>query len=146
MTGGEILIAILAGAGAALIMHWFMRLVSLSPSIDVDMVRVVSVVIQHNPQGSSYISLLIHLGLGSVFGLLYALALSWFGDVSVLAGTLMGAGLGFYQGITVAFALMYGTAETLPDNYRRASMQVGVVHTVAHVIFGTILGLVLSLV
>ncbi|MDP0499339.1 MAG: hypothetical protein Q7P63_04485 [Verrucomicrobiota bacterium JB022] len=136
---------LIAGVFAALVMHLFMRLVSRSPAIDVDMTRVVSTVLHHDAKASGPLPLVLHLFLGACFGAAYTVIFAWFGDFNAGFGVLMGAVLGFFQGMIVGFALMYGAAESSPDRtHYRATWQIGIVHLAAHVIFGVVLGFIVG--
>lgn len=147
LTGAEIIGALIAGLVAALIMHGLLRFSRFLPGVHVDMLRVVAAILGRGDLGRIP-ALTLHLGLGSIFGLLYAWAFAWFGEVTPVAGILMGSALGFYHGMAVAFALMYGATEgrrKADPHLYRASWSVGLVHTGAHVVFGAVLGFFLSI-
>lgn len=146
LSGTDMVWALLAGLVAALIMHGLLRFSRLLPGVQMDMLRVVAAILGRRELGRG-LALALHLGLGAIFGLLYAWAFAWFGQISPLAGVLMGSVLGFYHGLAVAFALMYGATEgrrQADPHLYRASWSVGLVHTGAHVVFGAALGFFLA--
>jgi len=59
----------------------------------------------------------------------------------------LGAMMGFLQGLVVSIGLVIVVAEHRPvERFRKAGVNVALIHLIAHVIFGAIIGLVSALI
>jgi hypothetical protein len=55
----------------------------------------------------------------------------------------LGIGFGFFHGLVTSYALMFYASERHPiEEYRKATLEQGLLHLVGHIIFGGIAGLI----
>jgi hypothetical protein len=55
----------------------------------------------------------------------------------------LGMGFGFFHGLIMSYLLMFYASEKHPiEEYRKATLEAGLLHLVGHVIFGAVAGLI----
>ncbi|MFP4282805.1 MAG: hypothetical protein ACLFU2_09305 [Opitutales bacterium] len=142
-----ILYALCSGLVVGWAMHLLMFGLSRKLPTPVDMVEALGSYGTKARGGKARrIGFWIHSLGGALLGLVYT---ALFTELFALGGRpvilLAGAVLGMFHGLIVTYILMYWLVEHHPvEEYRRASPQVGLVHLVGHVFYGTALaGLIL---
>ncbi|MGE9289906.1 MAG: hypothetical protein ACQKBT_02875, partial [Puniceicoccales bacterium] len=133
-----LLTSILAGGLAALAMSASMKAMSrLGGDDEVDMVLAIGSYFTGTKENASRFGILIHLGSGILFGLLYGLVFAATDKTSLPDVFLIGIGIGFLHGLGMAYALMIFLSERHPlPEFRSVSLIIGVVHLAGHIVFG----------
>lgn len=147
MTYFFLLSSLLGGAVGALLMTSAMRAISrLGKGDEVNMVLAIGSFFSGSKDHANRTGTLIHLISGTLFGLIYGLALLAIGMIDLPQVLFIGIGFGFIHGLLMAYALMIYFAERHPlDEFRSAPLIVGVIHLVGHLVFGASVGLIAGL-
>jgi len=142
-----LLCSIFAGALGALAMSWSMRVISgLGGGDEVDMVKAIGSFFTGRREHATRTGLLIHLGSGTAFGLVYGLLFAATGITELPQVLALGIGFGFLHGLGMAYSLMIAMAEKHPlQEYREVSLLIGAIHLVGHLVYGAVVGLVAGL-
>lgn len=143
----SILTVIILGAVCGLIgafsMNLFMRSVSAAYSQRVDMIRALGSYFTGNTDNASGLGTMIHAVAGVVFGILYFLLMNAMQALSLPYTLFLGIGFGFFHGLVMSYALMFYASERHPiEEYRKATLEEGLLHLVGHLIYGAVAGLV----
>lgn len=147
MTFFFILISLFSGILAALAMSISMRLISrLGGGDEVDMVMAIGSFFTGRKENATRFGILIHVGSGIFFGLVYGLIFSAISMTTLPEVFLVGIGLGFLHGLGMAYVLMISMAEKHPlQEFRSVSLLIGVIHLAGHIVFGATVGLLAGL-
>ncbi len=147
MTFFDIFIALIAGAVTGWLMHLLMLASSRRQEVPVDMVKALgSYWTKDTTPRASQVGLILHTLGGALLGLVYSWLLHLIAIDSHPVAILAGFILGHFHGLIVSFSLMYWVADRHPvEAYRNATMQVGIIHLLGHIFFGTAVGLVIYL-
>lgn len=142
----NMLTALILGAVCGLIgaftMNLFMRQVSKSFDRRADMVRALGSFFTGKLENSATVGTAIHSGAGIVFGMIYFAIMHAMGALIFPYALFLGLGFGFFHGLIASYVLMFYASERHPlEDYRKATMQEGVVHVFGHIIFGAVAGL-----
>jgi uncharacterized membrane protein YagU involved in acid resistance len=142
----EILPTILLGATCGLIgafaMNLFMRQVSTAYSKRVDMVRALGSFFTGKLENSARIGTAIHSAAGILFGIIYFLIMNLMGALNFPFAIFLGLGFGFFHGLVTSYVLMFVASERHPiKEYRKATLEEGMLHLFGHMIFGGVAGL-----
>ena len=132
----------LGGLIGALVMNVFMLVVSRWFSERVDMTKAVGSLCTGNLKNARATGTLVHSLSGFIFGVVYLILfdLTQLTDISYLI--LLGAGIGFVHGLVVSYGLMFVVSERHPiEQYRTATIEIGLLHLIGHVLFGLTVGL-----
>lgn len=141
-----LLLGALSGLVGAFAMTAFMAAVSSAFSKRVDMVRALGSYFTGRVEGSLWLGRLIHAGSGLVFGAVYLWIMHAMGALSFPYPIFLGIGFGFFHGLLMSYVLMIFASERHPvEDYRKATLEEGLLHIVGHVIFGAVVGLVAGL-
>jgi hypothetical protein len=143
----SIITVIILGAVCGLIgafsMNLFMRTVSTAFSKRVDMVRALGSYFTGTTENASTLGTLIHSFAGILFGILYFLIMHAMRALIFPYALFLGIGFGFFHGLVTSYALMFYASERHPiEEYRKATLEQGLLHLVGHIIFGGIAGLI----
>ena len=140
---------ILTGVLATLGMTTFLYLSHAAGFANGDMVRAIGSAITRREENSLIPGLITHFFFGVVFSALYVFLLSMVPEAAIegpdrtLRLVVLGAMMGFVQGLVVSIGLVIVVAEHHPvERFREAGVNVALIHLIAHVIFGAIVGLV----
>lgn len=136
----------LTGLVGAFAMTAFMAGVSSVFSKRVDMVRALGSYFTGRLEGAVGLGRMIHAGSGLIFGALYLLIMHFMDALTFPYPIFLGIGFGFFHGLLMSYALMIFASERHPvEDYRKATLEEGLLHLVGHVIFGGVVGLVAGL-
>lgn len=147
----ELLPALPLGAICGLIgafaMTKFMSAVSAAFSKRVDMACALGSYFTGKADGSGGLGRLIHGISGVIFGMLYFAIMEAMGALVFPYAIFLGIGFGFFHGLIMSYMLMFYASERHPvEEYRKATLEVGLLHLVGHIIFGGVAGLLGSLI
>jgi hypothetical protein len=143
----DLMLIIMSGIAATTAMTSFLYIIHWSGFANGDMVRAIGSAITGHEEKSLLPGFALHFIAGILFTALYIYVLSFIPDmvpgapgrVARFAG--LGAMLGFVQGLVISFGLVVLVAEHHPvGRFREAGFRVALVHIVAHVIFGGVVG------
>jgi hypothetical protein len=144
---------ILTGVLATLGMTTFLYLSQATGFANGDMVRAIGSAITRREENSLIPGLITHFFFGVVFTSLYVYMLSMVPEAEIVGLNrtsllvFLGAMMGFLQGLVVSIGLVIVVAEHHPvERFRKAGVNVALIHLMAHVIFGAIIGLVSALI
>ena len=124
----------------------FMTAVSSAFSKRVDMVRALGSYFTGRLEGAVGLGRLIHAVSGLIFGVIYLMILSRMGALAFPYPIFLGIAFGFIHGLLMAYFLMIFASERHPiEDYRKATLEEGLLHLVGHIIFGAVVGLAATL-
>mgnify|MGYP001586285803 FL=1 len=143
----SILTVIILGAVCGLIgafsMNLFMRSVSATFSQRVDMVRALGSYFTKSTENASGLGTLIHAIAGILFGIVYFVIMHAMHALTLPYALFLGIGFGFFHGLVMSYALMFYASERHPiEEYRKATLEQGLLHLVGHLIYGAVAGLI----
>jgi len=139
---GILSLGAVVGLFAALVMNIFMRTIARNWGKRGDMVRALGSYFGKEGQAAANLGTLIHGGAGLVFGVVYFAIIDAIGALTLPYALFLGIGFGFLHGLFMSYALMFYASERHPDEeYRKATMEEGVIHLLGHLLFGAIVGL-----
>lgn len=146
----ELLPALFLGAICGLVgafaMTSFMSAVSAAFSKRVDMARALGSYFTGKAEGSGGLGRLIHSVSGLIFGMIYFAIMQMMGALVFPYAFFLGIGFGFFHGLVMSYGLMFYASERHPiEEYRKATLEEGLLHLVGHIIFGGVAGLLGSL-
>lgn len=137
--------SVIAGLVGAFAMALFMKKVTASNPVRVDMVEALGSLLRGKLEGAEPVGLAVHLVVGLIWAQIYGLAILFI-DPGILGGLGVGLVFGLIQGIFVTLGLMVVVSGHHPvEKYRDAPMSVGVVHLLGHLVFGASVGLCIGL-
>jgi len=110
------------------------------------MIIALGSLLTHSRDRAAHVGLLVHLGSGVFFGLLYTWGLMAIGVSNFGGILLLGMLFGLLHGVIVAVGLVASVSDFHPlPEYRSATWTVGLTHALAHVAYGAVMGLVVGL-
>jgi len=137
-----LILGAICGLIAAFVMNLFMRLVGRSFDRRADMVRALGSFFTGKLENAAPLGTAIHGGAGILFGMIYFAIMQAMGALAFPYSIFLGLGFGFFHGLITSYALMFYASERHPlEDYRKATMQEGVLHLFGHMIYGITLGL-----
>lgn len=137
-----LILGAICGLIAAFVMNLFMRAVSRSFDRRADMVRALGSFFTGKLDNAASVGTAIHSGAGVVFGMIYFAIMQTMGALIFPYALFLGIGFGFFHGLIASYMLMFYASERHPlEEYRKATMQEGVLHFFGHIIFGAVAGL-----
>lgn len=136
----------ISGLIGAFAMYAFMRAVSATFGRRVDMIRALGSYFTGKTEGAVALGASIHAVSGTVFGIFYILIFYAMKTLDFPQVLFFGIGFGFFHGLIMSYILMFYASERHPiKEYRKATMEEGLLHLVGHLIFGGVTGLVSGL-
>ena len=136
----------LCGLLAAMAMNLFMRAVGRQFGRSADMVRALGSYFTGGLKNASAIGTAIHSVAGIVFGMIYFAIMHAIGALAFPKAILLGLGLSFAHGLITSYILMIYASRRHPlENYRKATIQEGVLHMFGHLIFGAVIGVLAAI-
>lgn len=137
--------AALAGIAGALAMTATMRLLARTGWARGDMIMAVGSLLTRSRENAQMVGLFLHLMSALFFGVLYTVLLMAIGFTEWPGGLIAGAFFGVFHGLVVSLSLCWVVADQHPlEEFRHVSVSVGVSHFLGHVVFGAVVGLVIS--
>lgn len=137
----------ICGLIGAFSMTYFMSRVSAAYSKRVDMSRALGSYFTGKLEGSGKLGRLIHSISGVFFGTIYFTIMETMNALVFPFAIFLGIGFGFFHGLIMSYILMFYASERHPiEEYRKATLEEGLLHLVGHIIFGAVVGLLGSLV
>lgn len=137
-----IILGAICGLVGAFAMNLFMRSVSRAFDRRADMVRALGSFFTGKLENAAMVGTLIHSIAGVVFGMIYFAIMNVMGALTFPYALFLGLGFGFFHGLVTSYVLMFYASERHPvEDYRKATMQEGVLHLLGHIIFGGVAGL-----
>lgn len=132
----------ISGLAGAFAMTGFMLKVSSAYSERVDMIRALGSYFTGKAKGSYELGKKIHAVSGLIFGVIYFAIMHFIGALVFPYAIFLGIGFGFFHGLIMSYVLMFYASEKHPiEQYRKATLEEGLLHLVGHVIFGAVVGL-----
>lgn len=137
-----LLLGAICGLIAAFVMNLFMRQVGRSFDRRADMVRGLGSFFTGKLENAAAVGTAIHGASGVLFGMAYFAIMQTMGALQFPYAIFLGLGFGFFHGLITSYMLMFYASERHPlEEYRKATMQEGVLHLFGHIIFGLVAGL-----
>ncbi|PXA05494.1 hypothetical protein DDZ13_01085 [Coraliomargarita sinensis] len=141
-----ILLGALCGLVGAFAMTAFMTAVSSAFSERVDMVRALGSYFTGRLEGAVGLGRIIHAVSGLIFGATYLLIMHQMDALTFPYPIFLGIGFGFFHGLIMCYILMIFASMRHPiEEYRKATLEEGLLHLVGHIIFGIVVGLLAGL-
>lgn len=135
-------VGIAFGIISAYAMDAFMRAVSTAYSSRVDMILALGSFFSGNVKNAQKLGSTIHSIAGAIFGAIYLLIIHQLDALIFPYALFLGIGFGFFHGLIVSYGLMFLISERHPlPEYRKVTLEVGLLHLVGHLIFGAVTGL-----
>jgi len=132
----------ICGLIGAFVMNLFMRAVGRSFDRRADMVRALGSFFTGKLENAASVGTAIHGVAGVCFGMIYFAIMQTMGALIFPSALFLGAGFGLFHGLIASYMLMFYASERHPlEDYRKATMQEGVLHFLGHIIFGAVAGL-----
>ncbi|MFT5837172.1 MAG: hypothetical protein ACI9ZV_000676 [Candidatus Azotimanducaceae bacterium] len=132
----------ICGLIGAFAMTFFMGAVSQAFSKRVDMARALGSYFTGKVEGSGGLGRMLHSLSGVIFGMIYFAIMQAMGALTFPYALFLGIGFGFFHGLIMSYMLMFYASERHPiEEYRKATLEEGLLHLVGHIIFGGVAGL-----
>ena len=137
-----IVLGAICGLIGAFAMNLFMRQVSATYSKRVDMIRALGSFVTGKLDNAALVGTAIHSIAGVFFGIVYFLIINAMNALVFPIAIFLGLGFGFFHGLITSYGLMFVASERHPiEEYRKATLEQGLLHLVGHIIFGGVAGL-----
>ena len=92
--------------------------------------------------GSEALGRMMHSISGVIFGMIYFAIMQTMGALVFPYALFLGIAFGFFHGLIMSYMLMFYASERHPlEEYRKATLEEGLLHLVGHIIFGGVAGL-----
>jgi len=142
-----LLFASLAGLVGAAAMTAVMRLIARTRWTRADMIIAVGSLLTKSRDNAFLVGLFLH-GISAItFGVTYTLLLMAVQLTKWPAAFFAGGAIGVFHGLVVSLSLCWVVADQHPlEEFRNVSMSIAVTHFIGHVVYGAVVGLVISLV
>jgi hypothetical protein len=127
-------------------MTFTMYLINKMGVANARMVIAIGSIITKTRENAIRVGLVMHFTAGIAFAILYTIFFSVYGINNLLQFVGVGFGFGFIHGFVLSFILVIAVAEHHPlEEFRQAGFSVAVAHVVGHMVYGTLVGLVIGL-
>jgi hypothetical protein len=144
---GLIACGIITGFIGAVIMNMFLRWVSSSFKEPVNMIKAIGSYVTGSDKNAIFSGTLIHLVSGAFFGIIYSGIMFKMGAAALPQSLFTGLGFGFAHGLLVSYGLMLISMQSHPlKRYRNATFSIGLLYLIAHIIYGSVMGLSIGMV
>lgn len=136
----------LLGAASGLLgsfaMTGFMLKVSSAYGKQVDMLQALGSFFKGTSEGAQQLGKKIHALSGLFFGVIYFIGMHLMGALAFPHAIFVGIGFGLFHGLVMSYVLMFYASLRHPvEEYRKATIEEGVLHLAGHIIFGAVVGL-----
>lgn len=141
-----LLFSIVAGVIGTGGMTFTMYMINKMGITNAKMVIAIGSIITKTRENAIRVGLVMHFTAGIAFAILYTIFFSVYGITGILQFVGVGFGFGFIHGFVMSFILIIAVAEHHPlEEFRKAGFDVAVAHVIGHLIYGTLVGLVIGL-
>lgn len=141
-----LLFTIVAGVVGTGGMTFVMYLINKMGLTNAKMVIAIGSIITKTRENAIRVGLIVHFTAGIFFAILYTVFFSVYGLEGLLKFVGVGFGFGFIHGFVMSFILVIAVAEHHPlEEFRDAGFAVALAHVVGHMVYGTLVGLVIGL-
>jgi hypothetical protein len=138
-------IALIGGLLGTGVMTLFMTIIDKSGLVNADMMRAVGSFFTKSLDNALLPGVLIHFGSGIVFAGIYGAILAALQPPKFNVCLAFSMAMGAFHGGIVSMMLVVAVAERHPlAKFRMAGFSVAGVHWIAHVLYGTVVGIVAS--
>jgi hypothetical protein len=135
-------IAGVLGGSAMLIAMWVMTRGGLAKG---NMVVALGGIVTRSRDSALRVGLILHTLSAIGFAMVYAMLMLWLGMTGMPTALVIGVGAGFFHGLIVSLMLVWVVAEGHPfEEYNEAGLAVGLSHLLGHIVYGTVVGLVIG--
>lgn len=141
-----LLFSVIAGVVGTGGMTFTMYLINKMGITNARMVIAIGSIITKTRENAIRVGLVMHFTAGTIFAILYTIFFSVYGINNLWQFIAVGFGFGFIHGFVMSFILVIAVAEHHPlEEFRDAGFAVAVAHVVGHMVYGTLVGLVIGL-
>jgi hypothetical protein len=141
-----LLFSIVAGVVGTGGMTFVMYLINKMGVTNARMVIAIGSILTKTRENAIRVGLIMHFTAGVIFAILYTIFFSVYGISGIWQFLGVGFGFGFIHGFVMSFILVIAVAEHHPlEEFRQAGFAVAVAHVVGHLVYGTLVGLVIGL-
>jgi hypothetical protein len=141
-----IVYAVMAGLFGAAAMWMVMRLIERAGPPTGGMVVAVGSLLTRKRSNALTAGVAVYLFSAVLFGIIYTLLMLRLELTAWPHAFFAGAGFGFFHGLVVSLGLVWIVADNHPlDEFRQATPLVFLSHFAGHVVFGAVVGLLISI-
>lgn len=132
---------IIATAGMTALLWLFDK----TGKINANMVRAIGSAVTRSAETSLWPGLIIQFVSGILFAFIYMTALNMLQLQGILSLVIAGGVIGFAHGFAFSFVMVILAEHHPVEKFQNAGFQVAIVHFLAHIIYGLLVGLVFGL-
>jgi uncharacterized membrane protein YagU involved in acid resistance len=141
-----LLFSIVAGVIGTGGMTFVMYLINKMGVTNARMVIAIGSILTKTRENAIRVGLIMHFTAGTIFAILYTIFFSVYGITDLWQFVGVGFGFGFIHGFIMSFILVIAVAEHHPlEEFRDAGFPVAIAHVLGHIVYGTLVGLVIGL-
>ena len=141
-----LLFSVIAGVVGTGGMTFVMYLINKMGVTNARMVIAIGSIMTKTRENAIRVGLIMHFTAGVIFAILYTIFFSVYGISGLLQFVGVGFGFGFIHGFVMSFILVIAVAEHHPlEEFRDAGFAVAIAHVAGHLVYGTLVGLVIGL-
>ena len=137
-----VFIQIIAGILATAGMTGFLWVIDKTGKINANMVKAVGSAVTRSVETSLIPGLLIQFFSGIIFAFIYIFFLDILQLSTVISHVLAGGIIGFGHGFAFSFVMVILAEHHPVERFQNAGFPVAIVHFIAHIIYGCIIGLI----
>ena len=136
---------IVAGLLGVAALEFAMWLVARGVTSRANMVVAIGSLMTRSLDSAFMVGAFVHATAAIVFSTLYALLMLGLGLTDMPQAFMVGIGFGIFHGIVVSLILVWVVSDTHPlEEFKKASLAVGLSHFAGHVAYGAVVGLVVG--
>ena len=132
---------IIATAGMTALLWLFDK----TGKINANMVRAIGSAVTRSAETSLWPGLIIQFVSGILFAFIYMTALNMLQMQEILSLVIAGGVIGFAHGFAFSFVMVILAEHHPVEKFQNAGFQVAIVHFLAHIVYGLLVGLVFGL-
>lgn len=132
---------IIATAGMTALLWLFDK----TGKINANMVRAIGSAVTRSAETSLWPGLIIQFVSGILFAFIYMTALNMVQLQGILSLVIAGGVIGFAHGFAFSFVMVILAEHHPVEKFQNAGFQVAIVHFLAHIVYGLLVGLVFGL-
>jgi hypothetical protein len=140
-----IVTSIVAGLLGVAALELVMWLVARGVTSRANMVVAIGSLMTRSLDGAFVVGAFVHATAAIVFSTLYALLMLALNLTGMPQAFMVGLGFGIFHGIVVSLILVWVVSDNHPlEEFKKASLAVGLSHFAGHVAYGAVVGLVVG--